>query len=233
MPKRKTATVSVNMAVSVDGRITTRTREHFALGSENDRRLMDELRASADAVIVGAGTVRHDGWPMLIRYADLRAKRIAAGRSPHPVNVVLSRALDLPIRARFFRTDDAKRIVFTTQQAPAASVKRFMRVADVVVLPGRKLSPAEIVAQMHARGLCSLLLEGGGEIHFAFAEAGLVDRLYVTITPRLIGGMGAPSLLDGKGFLKDDHRRLKLESLRREGDEVFLRYRVLRPRRGR
>jgi riboflavin biosynthesis pyrimidine reductase len=89
------------------------------------------------------------------------------------------------------------------------------------------------VAQLHARGLRGLLLEGGGEIHFAFAEAGLVDRLYVTITPRLIGGMGAPSLLDGKGFLKNDHRHLKLESLRREGDEVFLRYRVIHPGRGR
>jgi riboflavin biosynthesis pyrimidine reductase len=139
MSKRNAATVSVNMAISVDGRITTRTREHFALGSENDRRLMDELRATADAVIVGAGTVRHDGWPMLIRYADLREKRVTEGRSPHPVNVVLSRALDLPIRARFFQTDETERIVFTTRQAPAARVKRFMRVSDVVVLPGSRL----------------------------------------------------------------------------------------------
>ncbi|MDH4037138.1 MAG: dihydrofolate reductase family protein [Candidatus Krumholzibacteria bacterium] len=233
MPKRNAATVSVNMAVSVDGRITTRTREHFALGSENDRRLMDELRAAADAVIVGAGTVRHDGWPMLIRYADLREKRVAAGRSPHPVNVVLSRALDLPIRARFFQTDQTERIVFTTRQAPVARVKRFGSVADVVVLPGRRLSPAAIVSQLHARGLRGLLLEGGGEVHFAFAEANLVDRLYVTITPRLIGGMGAPSLLDGKGFLQDSHQHLKLESLRREGDEIFLCYRVLHRRRDR
>lgn len=227
MPKKTIATVTVNMAMSVDGRITTRTREHFALGSENDRRLMDELRTRADAVIVGAGTVRHDGWPMIVRYDDLRQKRIARKRSPHPVNVVLSRALDLPARSAFFQSPDTERIVFTTRLAPPARVKRFMRVADVVVLPGRSLAPAAIVSQLHARGLHHLLLEGGGEIHFAFARAGLVDRLYVTVTPRLIGGKGAPSLLDGAGFLRRDHLRLELESLRRKGDEVFLRYRVI------
>ena len=220
------------MAVSVDGRITTRAREHFALGSENDRRLMDELRARAHAVIVGAGTVRHDGWPMRIRYPDLRKQRVARHLPPHPVNVVLSRALDLPIGARFFQSPGIERIVFTTRQAPAARVKRFMTVAEVVVLSGRALAPAEIVANLRARGLCDLLLEGGGEIHFAFASAGLVDRLYVTITPRLIGGTGAPSLLDGRGFLQSDHLHLTLESLRRKGDEVFLRYRVHPRQRG-
>jgi riboflavin-specific deaminase-like protein len=224
-------TVTVNMAVSVDGRITTRAREHFALGSEYDRRLMDELRARADAVIVGAGTVRHDGWPMVIRYPDLRAKRIARKRMPNPVNVVLTRALDLPVGARFFRSPDTERIVFTTRQAPAARVKRFLRVAEVVVLPGRTISPAAVVSHLRARGLRNLLVEGGGETHFAFAKAGLVDRLYVTVTPRLIGGTGAPSLLDGKGFLAREHLRLELESLRRKGDEVFLRYKVRGPAR--
>ncbi len=233
MPKRDTGTISVNMAVSVDGRINTRAREHFALGSEHDRRLMDELRARADAVIVGAGTVRHDGHPVVIRYADLRERRVSRGRPPHPVNVVLSRALDLPVRSTFFQSEQTERILFTTRQAPASRVGRFSRLADVVVLPGRTLRPATIVSSLRARGLRNILLEGGGEIHFAFAKAGLVDRLYVTVTPRLIGGAGAPSLLDGRGFLKRDHLRLELESMRKKGDEVFLRYRVLGSARGR
>jgi 5-amino-6-(5-phosphoribosylamino)uracil reductase len=218
-------TIIVNMAVSVDGRINTRRREHFALGSEHDRRLMDELRARADAVIVGAGTVRHDGHPMRLRYRDLRAARIARGRPPHPVNVVLSRALDLPPGARFFTAADTTRIVVTTRLAPAARVRRFAALADVVVLPGRTLSPPRVVESLRERGLKRLLLEGGGEVHFAFVKAGLVDEWYVTVTPRLLGGVGAPSLLDGEGFLARDHVRLRLVSQRRVGDEVFLRYR--------
>jgi 5-amino-6-(5-phosphoribosylamino)uracil reductase len=181
------------------------------------------------AVIVGAGTVRHDGFPMIIRYDDLRARRQKHKGTPHPVNVILTHGLDLPIGARVFSTDDTHRIIFTTREAPAARVKRFSKVAEVVVLPGKSLSPRSIVSQLNRRGMKSLLLEGGGEVHVAFAMAGLVERLYVTLTPRLIGGQGAPSLLDGGGFLRCNHLKLKLESLRRRGDEVFLRYRVLGP----
>ncbi|HXV14888.1 MAG TPA: dihydrofolate reductase family protein [Candidatus Krumholzibacteria bacterium] len=219
-------TVVVNMAVSLDGRITTRAREHVALGSERDRRLMDELRTRADAVIVGAGTVRHDGHPIVLRYADLRARR-AARRGPHPVNVVLSRALDLPLRSRFFASKDTRRIVFTTTNAPKRRVRAFERVAEVIVLPGKDLSPRRVLSTLVRRGYRRVLLEGGGEVHFAFAKAGLVGEVYVTVTPRLIGGKEAPSLLDGEGFLWKDHMRLRLVSVKRAGEEVFLRYRVL------
>jgi 2,5-diamino-6-hydroxy-4-(5-phosphoribosylamino)pyrimidine 1'-reductase len=219
--------VVVNMAVSVDGRITTRTREHVALAGERDRRLMDELRTRADAVIVGAGTIRHDGHPILIRYDDLRKQRVKRGRVPHPVNVVLSRALDLPLRSRFFASKDTRRIVFTTRAAPKARVQSLRGVAEVIVLPGRILSPKLVMKALRDRGLRRVLLEGGGEVHFAFAKAGLVGEVYVTVTPRLIGGKQAPSFLDGEGFLWKDHLRLRLVSAKRIGEEVFLRYRVL------
>jgi riboflavin-specific deaminase-like protein len=214
------------MAVSVDGRITTRTREHVALGSERDRRLMDELRTRADAIVVGAGTIRHDGYPMRIRYQDLRERRAARRLPVHPVNVVLSRALDLPLKSKFFASKDTRRIVFTTNRAPAARVRRFSAVAEVVVLPGHTLAPERVLGELRKRGYRRVLLEGGGEVHFAFAKAGLVGEVYVTVTPRLIGGKHAPSLLDGAGFLWKDHVRLRLVSARRAGEEVFLRYRV-------
>lgn len=224
MSERGRSHVIVNMAISVDGRINSRRREHFALGGEHDRRLMDELRTRADAVLIGAGTVRHDGHPMRIRYADLRARRVAAKKPPHPVNIVLSRDLDLPL-SPFFKDDDVGRIVFTTRRAPAARVRRFERVAEVVVLPGAHPSPARVVEALRQRGLRRLILEGGGEVHFAFAKAGLVDEWYVTVTPRLIGGKNAPSFLDGDGFLKSNHVALRLVSQRRVGDEIYLRYR--------
>jgi len=216
------------MAVSLDGRISTRRREQIVLGTRHDRHLMDVLRARADAVVVGAGTVRHDGFPILVRDAAVRARRVARGKRPHPVNVVLSRALDLPVSRPIFRRTDTERIVFTTGQAGARRLARIRRLAEVVVLPGRTLSPPAVLDALAARGLRRVLIEGGGEIHWAFARADCVDEIYVTLTPRLIGGAGAPTLLDGKGFLRDEHRRLKLLSCRRVGDELFLRYRVQR-----
>lgn len=218
--------VTVNMAMSLDGRITTRARERITLGTKHDRHLMDVLRARADAVIVGAGTVRHDGHPILVRDAAVRRLRLARGLRPHPVNIVLSTALDLPSRRAFFEQDDVERIIFTTRHAPAARVRRLRRLAEVVVLPRATVSPSAVLRELHRRGMRRVLLEGGGTVHFAFAREHAVDEIYVTVTPRLIGGVNAPSLLDGRGFLAREHLRLELLSTRRVGDEVFLHYRV-------
>jgi 2,5-diamino-6-(ribosylamino)-4(3H)-pyrimidinone 5'-phosphate reductase len=217
--------VIVNMAISVDGRITTRRREQIALGTRHDRHLMDVLRARVDGVIVGAGTVRHDGYPVLVRDPNVR-RRTGAGRSPHPVNVVLSRGLDLPLNRPIFERGDIHRLIYTTRAAPAARRRRFEKVAEVVVLPTKGIAPSTVLRDLYARGMKRVLMEGGGELHFAFAREHVVDEIYVTVTPRLIGG-DAPSLLDGKGFLKKDHLKLKLVSTRRVDDELFLRYRVL------
>jgi 2,5-diamino-6-(ribosylamino)-4(3H)-pyrimidinone 5'-phosphate reductase len=218
--------VAVNMAMSLDGRITTRKREQITLGTEHDRRLMDELRARYDAVIVGAGTVRHDGFPILVRHDDIRKKRVGRGRDPHPVNVILSRTLNLPTDRAIFRRPDTNKIIYTTKAAPVTRIRRFEKLAEVVVLPRRTLSPAAVLDDLWKRGMRKVLLEGGGELHFAFAYAHAVDEIYVTLTPRLIGGTGAPSILDGKGFLKKEHRKLELVSCKRIGNELFLRYRV-------
>jgi len=220
--------VSVNMAMSLDGKITTYRREDISLGTKHDRRLMDELRADADAVIVGSGTIKHDGFPILIRYEDLEERRVARGWPPHPVNVTMSHSLSLPANRPFFQHPDTDKIVFTTKAAPASRVKRFSRLADVFVLPRRTLSPTDVLENLRQRGINRVLLEGGGEVHFAFARAGVIDEVYITITPRLIGGATAPTVLDGKGFLAADHLKLRLLSTKRIDDEMFLKYSVVR-----
>jgi 5-amino-6-(5-phosphoribosylamino)uracil reductase len=139
--------------------------------------------------------------------------------------------LDLPLKSKFFTSTNTRRIVFTTKRASKARVRAFERVAEVVVLPGTSLSPRLVMATLARRGLRRVRLEGGGAVHFAFAKAGLVGEIYVTVTPRLIGGKLAPSLLDGEGFLWKEHLRLRLVSAKRVGEEVFLRYRVLGPTR--
>jgi 2,5-diamino-6-(ribosylamino)-4(3H)-pyrimidinone 5'-phosphate reductase len=213
------------MAISLDGRISTRRREQITLGTRHDRHLMDVLRSRADAVIVGAGTVRADGFPVLVRDRDVRRKRIERGRPPHPVNVIVSRALNIPGTRPIFQRRDTERIIYTTRQATPTRTRRFGKFAEVVILGRKTVTPAAVLRDLYARGMKRVLLEGGGELHFAFAREHLVDEIYVTVTPRLIGG-DAPSLLDGKGFLKEDHLELELVSTRRVSDELFLRYRV-------
>jgi riboflavin-specific deaminase-like protein len=214
------------MATSLDGRISTRRRETITLGTRNDRHLMDVLRARSDAVLVGAGTVRHDGFPVLVRDPEVQRRR-SRKRPAHPVNVVLSRSLDMPANRGIFQHPDTEKLIFTTRDAPETRLRRFRRLAEVVVLPRRTLPVREVLARLGKRGMRKVLLEGGGEVHFAFARAGCVDEIYVTVTPHLIGGP-APTLLDGSGFLWEQHPTLELISSKRNGDEVFLRYRVKR-----
>jgi riboflavin-specific deaminase-like protein len=223
--------VSVNLAMSLDGKISTYRREQIVMGTEHDRRLMDVLRSKADAVIIGAGTVRHDGHPIAIRYDDLKEKRLARGLSPHPINVVLSRGLDLPASKRFFKAKDTEKIIYTTRMAPAARVRRLGKLAEVVVLPKKSLQPRDVLEDLGTRNVKKVLLEGGGELHFAFEKDEVVDEIYLTLTPKLLGGVAAPTVLDGRGFTAAAHPSLQLISSRRVGDELYLRYRVNPKRR--
>ena len=227
MPKARTNLhVTLNIAISADGKISTRGRESFPLGSREDRRLMDVLRARADAVVVGANTLRMDGWAIRVRDPVLRAGRRRRGGTPHPLNVVPSTRLDLNHRRQFFTHPETERLVITSRAAPPVRVARFEKHSQVVVLPTKRIRPADILAQLSKRGMKRILLEGGGELNYSFFEEKSVDEMYITVTPRILGGRDAPTAVDGKGFLHASHVRLELLSCRRRGDEVFLRYRV-------
>lgn len=218
--------VSVNVAASADGKISSYRREKFALGSKEDRRIMDVLRARADAVVVGSRTVALDGWAIRVRNADIRRKRVDGGHPPHPLNVVLTTRLDLPSKCQFFEHPRTEKLIITTSQAPASRIRRFENVAEISVLRSRTIRPAKVLEELEKRGCRNVLLEGGGELDFSFFKENLVDEIYITITPRILGGREAPTPADGHGFLKRDQLRLELVSCRRCGDEVFLKYRV-------
>lgn len=217
--------IIVNMAMSADGKISTRKRERMTFGSKNDRNLMDRLRSRADAVIIGAGTVSVDGFPLVVRNAAIRKERNKKKRSPHPANVILSRTLDIPARRPIFLHENIDRILFTTREATRERRKRFEKCCEVIVLPARNYLHG-VLNDLHARGMERILLEGGGALNFAFFKEALVDELYLTVTPRIIGGGGAPTVADGAGFRKDTQVNLELVSAKRIGQEVFLHYRV-------
>lgn len=220
--------VTINMAMSVDGKISTRLREDFSFGSKEDRHLMDVLRARADAVLVGARTVAIGGWAIRVRDRDIRRKRVASGRTLHPLNVVLTRTLDLSSTKQFFTHNQTRRLVITTQAASDVRVRRFKKCAEVIVLPARRIRASRALKLLAERGIRRVLVEGGGTLNYAFFEEGLVDEIYVTITPRIIAGADAPTVVDGKGFLAANLFPLELVSSRRKDNEVFLRYRAVR-----
>ena len=220
--------VTINVAMSADGKISTHKRQSLSLGSREDRYLMDVLRAGADAVVIGAGTLRQDGWAIRVRDAELRKTRLSRRGSPHPLNVVLSHRLDLRASSQFFSHARTEKLVITTRRAPEARRKRLSKHAEVITLRKKKITAKDVVDILSKRGVKRILVEGGGELNYAFLKEKLIDEIYITVTPRILGGAAAPTPVDGKGFLRDTHVQLELASSRRVGDEVFLRYRVRR-----
>lgn len=220
--------IAINMAMSADGKITTHRRESFQMGSPEDKRLMNVLRSQSDAVIIGSGTARIDGFPLIVRDPALVENRILRAKPPHPINVIMSNSLTFPLTRKLFHFKDTEKIVFTVRSAPADRIKRIERYAEVMTLPGRVVSPNRVVSRLAKKGCSRILVEGGGAINYSFLKAGLVDELYVTLIPTIIGGVSAPTLVDGRGFLKDTRLRLELISSKKIENELFLRYRVVK-----
>lgn len=216
--------VVANTAVSLDGRIATAQYDHFALGTRLDRAYMSVLRARADAVLVGGRTFRNWPLPLVPDAAALDELRAASffdvdapaidGRRWR--NVIVTRTLDLPRTPRFWADPRVEPLVY----APTAG--------DVPGLVVGDTDAASVAADLEARGVRSLLLECGGDLLAQWLAAGRVDELHVTVCPLVLGGRGAPSLVDGAGFGYADAPRLRLLHAQPVGDELYCRYAVIR-----
>jgi riboflavin biosynthesis pyrimidine reductase len=208
--------VYLDMVSSVDGRATLDGRAQ-ALGSDTDTLLLTELRALADAVLIGIGTLRAEGYGKLVGAAERVARRRAAGREPTPPAVLLSRSLDLPWDAPLFGAPDQPVLVYTGSAAEPPAV-----VAPVQVIRLADPTPAAMLADLRARGVGALLCEGGPTLNRALLGAGAVDELFVTLSPLLVGQHDAPRILEGE----DLPAPLALEllwTLHHDG-ELYLRY---------
>lgn len=185
-----------------------------------DAAVFSALRAVADAVVVGAGTARAEGYGPVRHRAAGHAWRRAHGRAPAPL-VLVSRSLELDPADRAF-TGEVRPVVLTCARArPTAALRE---VADVVVAGDDRVDLPAGIAALHERGLTRLLCEGGPSLLTALLLAGLVDELCLTLTPLLVGT--APTLLTEP---LRERVRLELAHLVDGGDGALLaRYRVLR-----
>lgn len=219
------------MAASLDGKITTITHDLIGFGGAEDRAYMDRLRARADLVLIGAGTLRAEDPPLLVREPDLIAQRRNEQREPQPINAVVSRTLDFVIESSaFFNCPETRKWVFTSATAPAERVRALQRYAELIFLPenaGEELDLSALVQSASAQGVKQLLLEGGGNLNFAMLQQDLIDEINITLCPLVFGGDRAPSLFGGAGFAGNAVEHLRLQSAVKGGEgQLFLRYLV-------
>jgi 2,5-diamino-6-(ribosylamino)-4(3H)-pyrimidinone 5'-phosphate reductase len=221
--------VFINMAMTVDGKITSARREYPKFTTRFDRKSMDRLRAQADALLVGAGTMRADNPSLAVRDPEMRQYRQRLGLPAGLIRVLVTASAKLPGDSRFFgEDDDAPRIIATVEAAPANDVAALEKQAEIWRVGRRRVDLAELLRRLHERGVRRLLCEGGGRLNWQLFRDDLVDELFVTVAPSLLGGRDAPTLLEGEGFAMADQRRLRLIDMHREGDELYCRYAVVR-----
>jgi diaminohydroxyphosphoribosylaminopyrimidine deaminase / 5-amino-6-(5-phosphoribosylamino)uracil reductase len=221
------AHVTSKVAMSLDGRIATRTGESQWITGPEARAFAHRLRDKCDAILVGAGTMAADD-PLLT------TRGVRGGRDP--VRVVLDGRLSMSPKAKMLRAGSpAPTWVMTTREAPEAKVRALEDAGAVVIrLPssGGKVSVRSLLATLGQRGTLSVLIEGGAQTHAAFMEAGLVDRLLVATAPIAIGGATAPSWLGGEGVarLAKAPRFTPVGNPRHLGDDLLVAYeRAARP----
>jgi riboflavin biosynthesis pyrimidine reductase len=208
----------VNMIQTVDGR-AARDGRSAGLGDDADLQTLLDLRTAADAVLIGTGTVRAEGYARLVRSEERRERRRAAGLSEDPVAVLISRRFDIPWEAGLFSAAEQPVLIYTGVTRAVPDVPAPVEVVRLV-----DPSPAAALADLRARGVRALLCEGGPTMHGALHAAGLVDELFLTVAPLLTGDEDEPAIVAG-GRLPVPVG-LTLQSVRQHGSELFLRYAV-------
>ncbi len=218
-----TSWVRANMVASVDGSAVADGRSE-GLSGPSDKRVFGVLRGLCDAVLVGAGTARAEGYRAMKARASYAEHRSALGQRPAPVLALVSGSLDLDPASELF-TGVERTVVLTSAAADESAQARLAEVADVIVTGERHVDISAAVDALVGLGLPRILCEGGPRLLAGVAQAGRLDELCLTTAPRLVGGDG-PRIVDGLrlGAIAE----LELAHLLEEDGNLFARYLVSR-----
>ncbi|WP_435601213.1 RibD family protein [Streptomyces sp. C10-9-1] len=214
--------VLLSVATSVDGHIDDTSADRLLLSNGEDFDRVDQVRAESDAILIGAGTMRADNPRLLVNSEERRALRVAAGKPPYPLKVTVSARGDLDPNLKFWHHGGEK-VAYTTDAGAGKLLDGLTGLADVVSL-GPTIDFAALLDDLGERGIKSLMVEGGGQIHTAFLSQGLADEIHLAIAPLVVGEAAAPRFLNPANYPGGSTRRMHLAEARTLGDVVLLRY---------
>jgi riboflavin biosynthesis pyrimidine reductase len=219
LPDRSTPRVRMNFVMSLDGAVALDGRSG-GLGDPADRLAMGVLRTLADVVLVGAGTVRAEGYGGLRLRSENRAWRRAHGLPDAPRIAIVSSALELDPAGAVFAEAEERPLVFTHEASDPARRAALAEVAELVDCGAERVEPALVRTALAERGMPQILCEGGPHLFGALLDADLVDELCLSLSPLLVSG-GAGRIAQG---LTQHARRMRLVHALPAGDLLLLRY---------
>jgi riboflavin biosynthesis pyrimidine reductase len=228
--------VLLSVAMSADGYIDDASGTRLVLSGEADLDRVDELRARSDAIMVGAQTIRTDNPSLRVRSAARQRERIERGLTEGPRKVTITCSGDLNRRARFFAAVPPAPLgepplVYAAPATAGALAAGLSAAAVVVPVPTAAARPEVppgnadldlhwILADLAARGVGRLMVEGGARVLGEFLSAGLADELLLAVAPIFVADAAAPRLLAGS----PPDGRMTLAGVTRAGDMAVLRY---------
>ena len=220
--------VTANFAITWDGRVSTRKLTPADFSSKRDKRRLSEIRASGDAVLVGASTASSDHMTIGISDPALREERVKRNQPAYPLRVIVSNSGRISPALRVFAKDTSPIVIFSTTRMTQRTRATLATKADLWLHESPEIDLAAMLSTLHAEyRVRRIVCEGGPRLFRALLSAELVDELHLTVCPRIFAGKKAPTLTGIVGDFLPRSIRCTLREMRVVDGECFLRYRMI------
>ena len=205
--------VILSAAISIDGKIATRTGRSN-LSSKKDLIRVHNLRKSVDAILIGKNTVNIDNPSLTVRYV----------KGKNPIRVILDPSGSLSPRSKVIRTAKKIPTILVVSENASRNVENLVVKGTQVIKCGKKkINIKKLLQILGKRGIKRILVEGGGTTNWYFFNEKLVDEIIVTVTPYILGGSTAISLVEGVGF-ENVSNSFTLKKIKKIQNELVLHY---------
>ncbi len=215
--------VILNSAMTLDGKITTKTGSSEISGSDDLLRV-HKLRKDLDSIMVGINTV-------IVDDPRLSVHKIPAEKSDNPLRVIIDSKARTPLNSRILN-DEAPTLIAVTEKASYENIQALKDKAanvDVLIIGEDRVNLPTLMNELFQRGMRTLMLEGGSTLNYSMIQEGLVDEVRVCIAPMIIGGVKAKTLVGGEGVnYMNEACKLKLKKNYTLGKDLVLEYIVIK-----
>ena len=208
--------VIFSAAITLDGKLASRNGDS-KLSSKIDKIRVHKLRSKVDAILIGKNTVKIDD--PLLSVHNIKKK--------NPIRIILDSNATISTSSRILKTcSKIPTVIVVTKKAQKKNLQKLEKFpVQIVVCGNNTVSIKKLLVTLKKKGIKNILVEGGGTTNWAFVKENLVDEAIITITPYLVGGMTATTLVDGDGFSTITKSiRLKLKNVKKMKNEVILHY---------
>ena len=212
---KKIPFVTAKFACSLDGKIATVGGESKWISGEESLKFTHRLRDIHDAIMVGIGTVLADNPSLTTRFDG----------GKNPVRVIVDSSAKTPLYSNVLRDGAARTIIAVTSNAPKEKISSLENLGAEIIFAGdnEKVDLQILMKSLAEKEITSVLVEGGGTLHFSLLKLGLVDKVCAFVAPKIIGGKNALTAVEGEGFAKlSDAVQLKNISVEKLGEDIFI-----------